>query len=215
MRSLRLLLTAIALLAVALASASVALADTPAQRATSITFGGASPTRVKGQVALSATLKADDGKPLSNRSIDFYESVQLLGARDSYLGAALTDSTGTATLGYEPASVGARAIRASFAGEEGLAKSETSGQVTISQTRPLFTEDPLPFAVVGQLLPYALGAVVLAVWALLAFVLVRTASGIRAASPTTSRARRPALGGVMALGAAATKQSVQVGEEWK
>ena len=78
MRRVRLLTaTTAALLVASLFCASLVLADTPAQRATALTLGGASQTRVKGQVALSATLTVDGGKPLSNQSIDFYEPVQL------------------------------------------------------------------------------------------------------------------------------------------
>ncbi len=203
------LLAATAAALVILGSASIAFADTP----TALMFGGSSPTRVKGQVTLSATLTTNGNKPLSNQPIDFYESVQLLGARESYLGTAQTDSTGTATLGYEPASTGTRMIRASFAGAEGYASSQATGPIAIAETRPLFVEEPRPFGVVGQVLPYALGAVVLAVWGLLAFVLLRTASGIAGAA--SLGARRPALAGLAALAAAIRKLPINISEEWK
>lgn len=215
MRLSRLLLTATAAAMLVLASASIALADSSTARPTALTFGGASPTSVQGQVMLSATLTADGGKPLSGKPIDFYQPVQLLGARDSYLGTALTDSTGTATLGFTPASTGSQSIRASFAGDSGYASSEATGPVVITATGPLFTESPVPLGALGDVLPYAFGAVVLAVWALLAFVLLRTASGIRAASSASWPVRRPAPAGLVAMGAAIRKQSVNVSEEWK
>ena len=59
MRLPRLLLaaTTASLLVIALLFTSAALADTPAQRATALTFDGSSPTSVKGEVALGAVVR--------------------------------------------------------------------------------------------------------------------------------------------------------------
>src|SRR6185437_10518477 len=52
---------------------------------------------VTGQYLLTATLTTQDGKPINNVTVSFYEQAQLFGTREALLGTAITDSTGSAS----------------------------------------------------------------------------------------------------------------------
>jgi hypothetical protein len=150
-----------------------------------LAFDGAGATRVKGQVALSARLTTADGKPLTNQSVDFYQQVELFGPRLAYLGSATTDSSGAALVVVEPAEVGRQTIVVRFGGAEGYAASEASGSIEVATAVSPFEDEPLPLALVGEWLPYVLGAIVFATWVALLGVFSSTALGIRAAVPAT------------------------------
>ena len=182
------LAAAVAALAAGLASA----AEVP-KAGTVLKINEATTTKVKGQLVLSATLTTADGKPLSNRRVDFYQRVEMLGARDALLGSATTDSTGTASLAYQPAQAGKQTIKVLFAGAEGYAAAEASSQVEVTQVGTLYPEEPMPFGLIGAWLPYALGAAVLAVWIVLLSVLLNTALGIRGAASAAEPSRQPSV----------------------
>lgn len=160
-----------------------------------LTFRGASPARTQGHLTLAASLATAEGKPLSNRSIEFFQGVSLFGAREAYLGAAITDATGTAVIAFQPAQAGRHEITARFLGDDGYARAESSGAIEVREVAPPFRSRPLPFAGFAEWLPYALGALILAIWVVLASVFLRTAQGVRAAArasqaPSAVRASR-------------------------
>jgi hypothetical protein len=173
----------------ALLGAAVALSTGPsAVRAqevvapTAVTLNPAAPTSVKGQLALSARLATADGKPLSNQEIEFYVPVDLFGSREAFVGAATTDSTGLATLGYQPAQTGRQQIVARFAGVSSYARSEVIADIQVNEAVPAFKTEPLPFAGLREWLPASLIGLVLVVWAVLLGVFVDTVRRIRQAA---------------------------------
>jgi hypothetical protein len=173
----RLLACAVALVGGLLASAA-AEAQAPAAPAR-LTFGGANATRDKGHLALTARLTTADGKPATERRLDFYERVRFFGARDALIGSARTDATGQAALAYQPAQVGHPAILVRFAGDERLGPAEVEGVVEVAEAHPPFEREPLPLGLVGRWLPFVLGGLVFATWSVLLGVLLGTAVGIR------------------------------------
>jgi hypothetical protein len=181
-----------ALLLVALSSLvgmSLTLATLPrdvhAQTAaipTTVTLGPATPTTIKGQLALSARLTTADGKPVSGQEIDFLAPVELFGSREAFVGSAITDSTGRATLGYQPAQAGQQTIVARFTGGPSYATSEASGEIQVGEVVPAIRTEPLPFAGLRNGLPVVLVALVLVVWGALLGVFLGTVRGIRRAA---------------------------------
>lgn len=148
---------------------------------TSVTVSQPTPTTVRGQLALSARLTTADGKPISGQDIEFYVPVQLFGSREAFIGSATTDSTGRATLLYQPAETGKQGIVARFVGVDALAPSKASADIQVSEALPALKTEALPFAGLREWLPLALLGGVLVVWAVLLGVFLGTVRGIRQA----------------------------------
>lgn len=148
---------------------------------TVVVVGPAAPTSVKGQLAVSAKLTTADGKPLNGQHVDFYLPVELFGSRQAFVGTATTDSTGAATIGYQPAQVGRQTIVARFTGGETYAASEASAEIQVGETVPAIKGEPLPFAGLREWVPIGMLALVVLVWGVLLGVLLGTVQGIRRA----------------------------------
>lgn len=151
-----------------------------------------SKTDTPGRLVLSASLRTDDGKPLSNRAVDFYLPTQVFGRREARLGTATTDATGLALLAYEPGVLGPQTIRARFVGSEAEAGAQAAARIEVHEVADPFEPRPLPLAPLRQWLPVALVAAVLVVWAVLLGTLRSTAVALRAAVRATIPGRRPA-----------------------
>jgi hypothetical protein len=149
---------------------------------TAIIVNPAAPTSAKGRLALSARLTTADGKPLSNQSITFFLHVDLFGDREALLGVATTDSTGLATISYQPAQAGRQTIAARFAGVSDFATSNASAEIQVDQAVPALQDEPLPFAGLRERLPAGLVVLVMSVWVVLLGVFVGTVRGIRRAT---------------------------------
>lgn len=145
-------------------------------------FRGAAPTKAKGQLLLTAVLTAPGGKALSDRRVEFYQTVSVFGPGEAYLGTATTDAVGTASLVFQPAQLGRYEINARFLGGDGYARAVAAGTIEVREVMPLFKQEPLPFASLGQWLPYGLGALVLTTWLVIVGTLLATARGIRSAA---------------------------------
>lgn len=146
--------------------------------------------RVKGQLILSATLTSADGKPLSDRSVTYYQAVDLFGSRDALLGSATTDSTGNATLLFIPAQPGSTKLKARFEGNPQFKRAEAEEVEQVSDAVVPFRQQAPPLAVVATWASYGVGVLAFAAWAVLLGVLLRTAVGIRrAASPAVHGGR--------------------------
>ncbi len=189
---------AVAMVAAGVLGSGVSLAD-EAPAATPTTLKLSSMPRVnekgaevKGQLLILATLTTQDGKPLSDRNVDFFQELEFFGSRESYIGSATTDSTGVATLLYLPAESGKQSIKARYLGRDGYASSQVTATIEIKDAKPAFESEPLPLAAVARWLPVVLGLIVLAVWAVLLGVLLRSVLGIRAAVSLTDASRQPA-----------------------
>ncbi len=168
-------------LAAALLVAAPAGAQAPAAAPTKLVVEGSGPTRVKGQLALAATLTGADGKPLGDRPVEFYLQVDFFGRRDAHLGTAATDSTGRAAIVFEPAELGRHTVIAYVAGAPGYAPAQATGSIDVGTVEPAFAAEPLPLALVSRWLPFVLGALVFATWTALLGTLVGTVGRIKAA----------------------------------
>lgn len=155
-------------------------------RPTIVTVGPATPTSVKGQLALSAKLATEDGKPVSGQAIEFLVPVELFGDREAFVGSATTDSTGVATLGYQPAQLGRQVIVARFTGGSGYATSDARTEIQVGEVVPAIKAEPLPFAELRDWLPFGMVALVLVVWGVLLNVFLGTVWAIRRAASTRS-----------------------------
>ena len=133
----------------------------------------------KGHLTLRATLSTTAGKPASEKVINFYEHVDLFGGRDALIGSATTDSTGYGAIDYQPVETGSQTIKVRFAGDNQLSATETSSTIDVREATPVYSPEPLPLATVRQWLPLGLASLVLATWAVLLGVTVRTIRGIR------------------------------------
>lgn len=160
---------------------AAASAQGPQRTATRLKLDGATKIRAPGRVALNATLLTADGKPVSERSVDFFEEVAFMGLREMHLGSATTDSTGAAALSYQPARDGRRTINVRFFGDEKYAPSDASSWIEISEVVAPFHLEPLPFAALREWLPLGVGALVLGTWAVLLGAFVATVLGIKGA----------------------------------
>jgi Big-like domain-containing protein len=138
----------------------------------------------KGHLTLRATLSDEAGKPVTGKLVSFYEHVQLFGGRDALLGSATTDSTGYVAIDYQPVETGSQTIKVQFSGDDELATSSASSNITVNDATPLYSPEPLPLAGVRQWLPLGLASLVLATWAVLLGVSLRTIRGIRSARYT-------------------------------
>lgn len=178
---------ALGILAVLLLNAATALADSPATKVETALQMRSATTKTQGRLALYATLATADGQPVSDRTINFYEQVQFLGDRRAYLGSASTDASGQAILTYEPATAGQHQVQATFAGDEQYAPIQIAVKVDAKETLAAAQETASPLAGVGTWLLRAVGILLLACWATVLGVFVRTALGIwkaNAARPT-------------------------------
>ena len=156
----------------------VALADH--QRAVCEVSAVAS-TKIELGYVLSVRLATTDGRPVNDAPVRFYESVELLGAREMLIASVMTDGQGRASVAYLPARTGDHRIVVRFAGRDHLGPVEgrTSFQATIAA--PPYREEPMPLAAFSTRVPYVVGAIVLAVWSLIAFALFGTARGVMSA----------------------------------
>ena len=138
---------------------------------------GAAPKVEQGYV-LAVRVRTTDGRPVNEVRVRFYEVVELFGPRDMYIGSALTDGQGEGTLLYLPAQLGSHEIIARFAGRDQVAPAE--GRMTLKATvaAPAYQAESVPLSAFSKIITVGVGAIVLSVWALIAFALVSTARGV-------------------------------------
>lgn len=149
-------------------------------------------TNTRGQLVLGASLRSPDGKPLTDRQVEFYLQTSVFGPRDAHLGTATTDSTGMAMLVYEPATRGQQSIKARFAGAKDVPGAEATATIEVRESVEPFHEEALPLASVRQWLPFALTGVVVAVWSVVLGALVTTAFAFRSIVRATIPGQHPA-----------------------
>lgn len=168
--------------ALILLSVMPALATAQTQGApTRLTMSEPARGGLKGHLTLRATLQDSGSKALGMRQIAFFEQSTVFGPRDVLLGSATTDSTGFAAIDYQPAQAGQQTIIARFAGDEAYAPTQVSAAIEVREVVPIYAEEALPLASVRQWLPLGLASLVLATWAVLIWVAVRTVLGVRTA----------------------------------
>jgi hypothetical protein len=119
-----------------------------------------------------------DGKPVNDAVVRLYELVDFFGPREELVGSARTDGQGSAVIPYLPASIGQHDIVVRLAGQGSLVPSVGTASFEASVAAPPYHTDQPALLAFTRLVPYAAGAIVLAVWGLIAFALFGTARGI-------------------------------------
>ena len=183
----RLGLALIATLALTLVLGDVALAD----HLHAVCFVEAQPSAKLDQgYTLSVRLVSTDNKPVNSATVAFYETTDFFGKRDMLLGTVTTDGQGHAALAYLPASTGAHEIVVRFAGRDHYAATEGRTTFVAEIAAEPYVIDPAPLTAFTSKVPYVVGAVVLAVWALIAFALIGTARGVTSGARNDTMVRK-------------------------
>ena len=143
-------------------------------------------------VILSVRLLSDQDQPLSGATVTFYMITTVFGERLMKAGDALTDATGIASLIYEPTWVGDHTVVVRFPGDPQHASTQTTFQFAATGPVPVHENARFGLEEVRSRLPFAVGAVLLAVWATLGLVVVTTVRGLRAATAAVETQMPPA-----------------------
>jgi hypothetical protein len=143
-------------------------------------------TKVEQGYVVETKVVTAEGRPVNDAVVRFYELVDFFGPREELIGTARTDGQGSAEITYLPASIGQRELVVRFAGQGSLVPSVGTSSLDASVAARTYRSDQPGLLAFTRLVPYAAGAIVLAVWGLIAFALFGTARGIavRAAKTT-------------------------------
>jgi len=160
-----------------------AIVPPPGGARVDVTTRGA--TKAEQGYVLEAKVVSPEGNPVNDAVVRFYELVDFFGPREELIGSARTDGQGTAAMTYLPASIGQREIVVRFAGQGSLVPSFGTATFDASVGAPAYRADQPALLNFTRLVPYAAGAIVLAVWALIAFALLGTARGIAVSAAQT------------------------------
>ena len=132
---------------------------------------------------LIAKVTQEDGYPLSERNISFFETTDLYGTARVSIGSATTSAVGIASLKYETRLTGMHEFTVVYSGDETTSSAVVDATLDIQTLPPL---EPLNTPVgLERISSWSLmvsGGVVLLVWGLLASVFIITVRGIRANS---------------------------------
>ncbi len=128
--------------------------------------------------SLDAKVLAPDGKPLADASVTFFELVELFGQREMLLGTGTTDGRGFASYDYLPARTGTHRIVVRFGGRDTVKAGEARTSFEATVAAPERHAERTGLASFSDRVPYVVGVLVLAVWALIAFALFATARGV-------------------------------------
>lgn len=127
---------------------------------------------------LSVRLRGSDGRPVNSATVRFYESVELFGAREMLIASALTDGQGNAQITFLPAKLGSQEIIVRFPGREHVASAVARHTFDATVAAAPYRQPTPPLAAFSAAVPYGVGVVVLAVWALIAFAFLGTVRGV-------------------------------------
>lgn len=127
---------------------------------------------------LDVRLRTTDGRPVNEATVRFYEVVELLGAREMLIATGTTDGQGNASTTYLPARTGQHEIVVRFAGRDHFTRAEGRASFEATVAAPPYRPETGALSSFTAVLPYGVGAVVLGVWALIAFALFGTARGV-------------------------------------
>ncbi len=171
----RLACITIATLALMLATGGVALAD----HLHPVCFVEAKPSATLAQgYVLDVHLVTTDNRPVNDATVRFYEVIDLFGKRPMLLGSAITDGQGRGSLSYLPAATGSHEIVVRFAGKDHYVAAEGRTTFQAEIAAETYVVQPAPLSAFSSKVPYGVGVLVLAVWALIAFALIGTARGV-------------------------------------
>ena len=187
----RVVCAALAIAASLLMLATVALAADPVR---AICFVDVTPSpRLEQGYTLGVRLLVSQSQPVVGGTVRLYDVVDLFGKKEMLIGTATTDGQGHASVSYLPATKGTHEIVARFGGMPGYAATEGRSTFQADIAAEPYVVEPAPLAAFTSKVPYAVGALVVAVWGLIAFALIGTARGITSgARPHTDRKGEPA-----------------------
>ena len=121
---------------------------------------------------------ADTGKPINEVPVKFYEIVNLFGPREMFIGVSSTDGQGVARVTYLPSELGPQEIVARFPGLDHITFAEGQGTLRATVAAAPYRVEAPPLGAFTSRVPYFVGLLILAVWAVIAFALFGTARGI-------------------------------------
>jgi len=156
--------------------ANLALAADPVH---AICFVDAKPSaKLEQGYTIGVRLLVTQTQPVAGAMVHLYEVVDLFGSKEMLIGMVTTDGQGQGSLNYLPAQRGSHEIVARFPGMPGYASTEGRTTFQADIAAPPYVVEPAPLVDFTSKVPYAVGALVLAVWGLIAYALIGTARGI-------------------------------------
>lgn len=160
------------------AGAAPAPAAIPGPNAARIQLSMAPTATASQGYTLTAQVATPAGAPAGSASVSFYELVDLIGPREMFIGGAVTDGHGSASLIYLPATTGSHEIVARATGIAKVSPGETRATLQAAVAAPPYRPDVPALSRFSDRVPYGVGVVVLGVWLLIAFALIGTARGV-------------------------------------
>jgi hypothetical protein len=131
-------------------------------------------------ILLSAKLTRQDGYPLSERNVTFFETTDLFGTARVTLGTTVTSAVGVASFKYLTRMPGEHHFTAVFGGDETAASSIVNADFNFDQLPAMAPlEVPTGMETITAWTLPAVGVLVLVVWGLLLGVVVYTVHGVR------------------------------------
>ena len=173
---IRLVTRSLAVLVGLLLLSSVATAADPVH---SICFVEVKPSaKLEQGYTINVRLLVSQTQPVVGAMVHIYDVVDLFGSKEMLIGMVTTDGQGQASITYLPAQTGSHEIVARFSGTPGYATTEGRTTFQAEVAAPAYVVEPAPLASFTSKVPYAVGALVLAVWGLIGYALIGTARGI-------------------------------------
>jgi hypothetical protein len=187
-------IVSLAAMALGVCAVNTALADDSTERAgqtTLVALASGDQGPEQRSLTLAARLSGRTGEPVSGVPVTFYVLTTVFGERLMRVGDVLTDSTGSASLVYEPTWVGDHTVVVRFNGNDDLLPAQTSFRANAIGPAHVHENAAFGLEPVRRWLPFAIGIVVLAVWATLGFVMFRTLVGMRGEAAIAEPVRTP------------------------
>jgi hypothetical protein len=163
-----------------LVAGSLPVAAAQAKSIITLTYENQTDRQGNESLVLIAKLTREDGYPLSERNVAFFEMTDLFGDARMPIGAATTSAVGVASLKYETRQAGEHKFTVVYSGDD------TTASVIVDATLDLENlpampslSPPVGMEKISEWSTLAAGVVVLAVWGLLAGVFVGTVRGIK------------------------------------
>jgi hypothetical protein len=130
-------------------------------------------------LVLLAKIKREDGYPLSERNIAFFETTDLFGSARIPIGSAITSAVGVAALRYETRQAGEHQFTVVYSGDESTDSAIVNATLDL-QNLPAIAplEQPVGMEKINYWAMLGVGVVVLVVWGLIAGIFFGTVRGI-------------------------------------
>jgi hypothetical protein len=163
-----------ALLGVAILSSPVAAA---APAGTLTLQAGPAPGRPQA-VQLTARLLGADGRPVGSEPVTFTIRDADFGGIQVPVGSATTNTAGLATVTYTPRWTGTLAFTAQLGGDATLSSAPATAAFAATSAVPAYHVAPAPLAGLRFGVAWAIEALTVAVWLMLAIVLISVVRGL-------------------------------------